>query len=331
VKSLPDPTLLRRWLKRKLVFQITGCLATCAIAAAAGTAFLAVAFGVACLVAGLGLSGISEVAYLFWKVQFHWTTTSLILVSLLFVCLLFLASLRASREEQNDYVFQNRVLPATGLGNTLSALLAHPGATGRLFSDLIFTGPRLTTYAAMTLHQAFRFLRTDLDATSGLLGILARNFHRISLTELSKLLPGEDPMKMLFKLQEMDFVLFLSREPAGVILTAEIREELIRLLRMNRESAGDSETEAAPGAEDAEPLLTGSVEDLEYYQILGVRPTATMAEIKSAYRSRIKLCHPDKLAGRGAELRQLAEERAKALNGAYEILKVKHAVRVGAD
>lgn len=331
MKSLPDPTLLRRWLRRKLFLQVSGCLITCLMAAAAGLFFLAITFAFTCLVVGAGMAGIAGLAHLIWKIQTQVSIVGLISISSPLMALLFLASFRSSRDHLSDYSFQNRVVPATGLGNTLSALLANPGATGRLLNDFFFTGPRLTTYAAMTLHQAVRFLRTDLDATSSLLDILVRRFHRISLTELSKLLAGEDPLKLLFKLQEMDFILFLSREPAGVILTAEIREELIRLLRMNRNTEADAEPEAAREAEDGESVFAGSVEDRECYQLLGVKPTATMAEIKSAYRSRIKLCHPDKLAGRGAELRQLAEERAKALNGAYEILKAKHAVGVGAD
>jgi hypothetical protein len=51
--------------------------------------------------------------------------------------------------------------------------------------------------------------------------------------------------------------------------------------------------------------------------VLGVEETASLDEVKRAYRGRIKQCHPDKFAQLGAEVRQVAEEHAKALNIAY--------------
>jgi len=217
---------------------------------------------------------------------------------------------------------QTRVYPVGGLGGALVALLANPDATGKIVTDLLYTGPRITTYSVLTLHRAFRLLQTNLDAASETLMILVQRIHRTSVSELAKLLSRCDPMKALFQLQEMGYVLFLSKEPVGVILTEEIREELNRLLGVDIQNAStpvDAPTEAAK---------TG---DSEYYELLGLKPPASLAEIKAAYRTRIKQCHPDKFAGRGAEFRQLAEERAKALNQAYEILSSKHEVDANSD
>jgi molecular chaperone DnaJ len=52
-----------------------------------------------------------------------------------------------------------------------------------------------------------------------------------------------------------------------------------------------------------------------YYDILGVSPTATAAEIKKAYRSRALKHHPDRNPGD-----KQAEEKFKELAGAYEVL-----------
>ena len=56
----------------------------------------------------------------------------------------------------------------------------------------------------------------------------------------------------------------------------------------------------------------------DYYQTLGVSKTATEAEIKRAYRDLAKKYHPDHNQGD-----KNAEEKFKAINEAYEVLKDK--------
>lgn len=54
------------------------------------------------------------------------------------------------------------------------------------------------------------------------------------------------------------------------------------------------------------------------YEILGIKPDATQAEIKSAYRKLIKQYHPDQYGDN--PLRELAEEKMREINGAYDQL-----------
>jgi DnaJ like chaperone protein len=59
------------------------------------------------------------------------------------------------------------------------------------------------------------------------------------------------------------------------------------------------------------------------YAALGITPAATDAQIKHAYRRLISQNHPDKLAGKGLpeSMRQMAEERTREINTAYEMIK----------
>jgi DnaJ like chaperone protein len=60
------------------------------------------------------------------------------------------------------------------------------------------------------------------------------------------------------------------------------------------------------------------------YEILGVHPTASKGEIRSAYRKLANQYHPDKVHHLGEEFQQLAEIKFKAIQEAYqEIVNAK--------
>jgi DnaJ-domain-containing protein 1 len=54
------------------------------------------------------------------------------------------------------------------------------------------------------------------------------------------------------------------------------------------------------------------------YKVLDISPDASRAEVLEAYHQKVRLYHPDRLAGLAPELRQLAEERMKAINAAFK-------------
>ena len=55
-----------------------------------------------------------------------------------------------------------------------------------------------------------------------------------------------------------------------------------------------------------------------YYEVLGVKPDATQSEIRKRYRELVSLYHPDKHGNN--PLRDLAEQKMKEINEAYEVL-----------
>jgi DnaJ-domain-containing protein 1 len=80
-----------------------------------------------------------------------------------------------------------------------------------------------------------------------------------------------------------------------------------------------SEPDPEPTAEDASATAGQRNAPRSWYQVLGVPPTASILDIKTAYRLRISLYHPDRVAGLGEELQQLAEKKAKEINEAYAL------------
>jgi DnaJ like chaperone protein len=73
---------------------------------------------------------------------------------------------------------------------------------------------------------------------------------------------------------------------------------------------------AATGREAAE----------QYYAVLGLEPGADMETIKKAYRKLSMTYHPDKVIHLGEEFREVAEEKMKDINAAYDYFKkINHA------
>ncbi len=63
-------------------------------------------------------------------------------------------------------------------------------------------------------------------------------------------------------------------------------------------------------------MIKNSEKIVNYYEVLGINPTANSEEIKRAYHDKLKIWHPDKNADRIEE----AEEITKILNQAYGVL-----------
>lgn len=72
----------------------------------------------------------------------------------------------------------------------------------------------------------------------------------------------------------------------------------------------------APDTTDTKPPLQLDTRR-PWYDVLGVSPEATRAEINAAYQALIIQYHPDKFTQHGDEIREIAKKRAKELNAAY--------------
>ena len=74
-------------------------------------------------------------------------------------------------------------------------------------------------------------------------------------------------------------------------------------------------------AKNLDQNLVGKKDKKDYYKVLGVKRSATQAEIERAYQKLILKWHPDKfLRGRLAKKREEGEQKLKEINEAYEVL-----------
>ena len=71
----------------------------------------------------------------------------------------------------------------------------------------------------------------------------------------------------------------------------------------------------------APPAPPPAVPDADPYAVLGIAATASDEEVEQAYRRRISEFHPDRVANAAQEIRDLAGQRARETNGAYEEIK----------
>jgi len=120
----------------------------------------------------------------------------------------------------------------------------------------------------------------------------------------------------------LDGVLFLGNDASRITLMEPFRLWLRSMLKQQQQAAEQGRERTQPRPEPAPGTVpVNEPEKLSAYEILGLSPSASLVEIKMAYRKRMKACHPDLFAGMDQQTKALAERWTKALNAAYATLK----------
>ena len=184
-----------------------------------------------------------------------------------------------------------------------------------LVRETLGIGPRLILEGCRRLKRAAQFALLDVYDCANVLAFLAAQPKSVSKEQVFANFPNLRWQRLRRELRLMGGVLFLRADFSRVTLTPLLRWELRRVggFRPVR-------VEPAEPPPPAEPTPVIEPEKLSPYELLGVSASATLVEIKLAYRVRIKECHPDRFAAMDQTSRQAAEEWTKALNSAYKEL-----------
>jgi hypothetical protein len=189
-----------------------------------------------------------------------------------------------------------------------------------IFKDLYSIGPRLLLEGLHQIRHCAHLSELDVEACARALTYLAGKHAAVSRDDLIAHCTQLPWKRLKEDLLLLDGVLFLGEDGSRVTLMEPFRL-LLRAMLPRQQTAGKPQEPARPRAEPApDAVPVNEPEKLSAYEILGVPPSASLAEIKTAYRKRVRACHPDLFAGTDPQARALAERWTKALNAAYATL-----------
>jgi DnaJ like chaperone protein len=210
-----------------------------------------------------------------------------------------------------------------------------------IIKDFCSVGPRLVLEGLRFLRRFDQLEELNVGACAQALAYLASRNSAVTRVDLMQHCPLLAWPRLQAQLLLVDGVLFLGEDASRVTLMEPFRVRLRWMLggEFRQEKARDTardqarfrpKVEAAPKPEPApEPQVVPVTEPekLSPLELLGLSATATVVEIKTAYRKRVKECHPDRFANMDQRARELAERWTKALNAAYSSLMAQQGQR----
>jgi hypothetical protein len=193
-----------------------------------------------------------------------------------------------------------------------------------IIKDIFSIGPRLILEGLRQVRCCGQLGELDVTACARALAFLAARNAAVDWEELVRHFPQLPSQRLREQLFLLDGVLFLGEDPLRVTLMDPFRLLLRRIMEWEHNADKEQEPTRARPERPPRAVPVNEPEKLSAHEILGLSPSASMLEIKTAYRRRVKACHPDLFAGMDQQARALAERWTKALNAAYATLNPRH-------
>lgn len=313
---------IERWLTRQTLSEAIVNLPVGAICLVASLIYLSVTAAVIYLVGLILFAGLSEFGKSAFDTNFENSAWFCGFFCAAFLLWLFQSHYRRNVEYLRNAKFRTAKVHVSdaGLGRALNILLSGPRDEDGPFHQLLYTGPQWFISGISMFYKSITLLRMDIGSCAKILIIVLNKGSRVSFTDLAQSVPECNSIKVFPQLRDIAGVIFLQSEPSGISLTSDLRAELSRVLGVKLKIDPERKSSHRP-----KPPPAAIVEEnpTAPHKILGVSRSASLAEIKAAYRKQIKQCHPDRFATLNKDWQQMAEQRAKAVNAAYAILTDK--------
>ncbi len=186
-----------------------------------GIVLLGISFGIAWVVLKYGL-------HPFWPHQ-GWVRAILALgiVGLLFIgntfagddLLEYTLALKPGDDGVKFYV------PSSGL---LSDTPDTPYGFLNAITNFLCVGPKMVASSLKNFHRAGRLKQIDLDSCAAVITVLLSHDSKVPFLKIVNSIEGFDPYRTFPQMGDIQGVLFLKKEPQGMSLTSEFREEFER-------------------------------------------------------------------------------------------------------
>jgi hypothetical protein len=105
-----------------------------------------------------------------------------------------------------------------------------------------------------------------------------------------------------------------------ILLQASSLQSTVAFVNTIRAFCDRSRANLPPPSSSTSPKVESSSE-IAAFTVLGLDPNASTTQITEAYKKLAQMYHPDKVAGLGPELQDVAERKMKEINAAYEALR----------
>jgi hypothetical protein len=162
-------------------------------------------------------------------------------ISLGLMVALFVGNLTTAREYLESYSFTTGTasdkivsfhVPQVGNVSNINPLAPDSAHSYlKMFVSVLYAGPRLLMGATHNLRRAKRLSTVDAEGCGAVLAFLLEHDKRVPLSEIASSLPALSLDTLFPQLAELQGVLFLKSEPAGLSLSTELRREILSFLR----------------------------------------------------------------------------------------------------